>query len=127
MVVVVVGLTFGRGRCGRPHLLLGFFAPLPLHPAILEPNFHLRLGEHERRRHFEPFGPRQVFILPELILQLEELLARKGRPRSAGLAQESGRSGGCGAACRPKKKEKKGNRYALRMCLRVAASLDPLN
>ncbi|GBM45331.1 hypothetical protein AVEN_54392-1 [Araneus ventricosus] len=48
---------------------------------------YLGFGEHEVGGHFESLGPGQVLVHAELVLELQELLAREGRPRSAGLAE----------------------------------------
>lgn len=51
-----------------------FLAFLLLHPAVLKPNFHLRLVELQTGGDLHPPCPRQVFVEVELFLQLGELL-----------------------------------------------------
>lgn len=51
---------------------------------------YLGLREHQRRGHLEALGPRQVLVELELVLQLEQLLAREGRARPAALPQQAG-------------------------------------
>ena len=82
---VVVALAV---LAGIAQFLLGFFAPLPFHASILEPNFHLRFRQHQRRGHFEPLWPRQVFVLSELVLQFQQLLTGECRPRPSCFAQQ---------------------------------------
>lgn len=71
VVVVVVVLSALVMAAGTPQLLLGFFTPLPFHATVLEPDFHLGLGQHQRRGHFESLRSRQVLVLPELVLQFQ--------------------------------------------------------
>lgn len=47
---------------------------LLLHPAVLKPDFHLRLVELQTGRHLHSPCPRQVFVEVELLLQLRQLL-----------------------------------------------------
>ena len=49
----------------------------------------LSLGEHQFSRHFESFWPGEVLILPELVLEFQELLAREGGSRSSGLVSHT--------------------------------------
>jgi len=55
---------------------------LGLCPSVLEPDLHLRLRQPERRGELSPLGDAQVLLLPELLLQREQLLCGEG---SAGL------------------------------------------
>lgn len=48
---------------------------LVLHPAILEPNFHLFLGQLQFIGNFDAPQPRQVLAHGELTFQIEQLLA----------------------------------------------------
>lgn len=57
---------------------------------------HLGLGEHQGGGHLEAFGPRQVLVQLELMLQLEQLLAGEGGAWPAALPQEAGLRLGCG-------------------------------
>ena len=50
---------------------------------------HLCFSEAESGGDLEPLGPGEVLVLLELLLQLQQLLAREGRAGAAGLAQES--------------------------------------
>ncbi len=50
--------------------------------------FYLRLCEAEPGGHLESFGPAQVLVLLELLLQLQQLLAGEGSARATGLAQK---------------------------------------
>lgn len=77
------GLRFRRGvraggflhRCWRiAQHAAQFLALLLLHPAVLEPDFHLRLVELQAGGDLHPSCPRQVFVEVELLLQLGELL-----------------------------------------------------
>lgn len=81
------GVVVALGGFVEAQLLLGLLAALPLHAPVLEPDLHLGLGEHERGGHFEAFRSRQVFVLAELVLQFEQLLARECSARSPGFAQ----------------------------------------
>jgi len=55
---------------------------LPLHPAVLEPDLDLALGQSERVCNLDPATSGQVPVEVELLLQLQCLVARVGRPRS---------------------------------------------
>lgn len=68
-------------------LLLRLLGALPLHASVLEPYLHLCLWEHEATGHLEAFGPRQILVLLELLLQLEQLLRCEGGAWSPRLAQ----------------------------------------
>jgi len=54
----------------------GFFVlglPLVLHPAVLEPDLYLPLGEVEQSRDLHPPGPAEVFVEVKFLLQLQQL------------------------------------------------------
>lgn len=53
---------------------------------------YLRLCEHEVRGHFEPLGPGEVLVHPELVFELQELLAREGGAGTPRLAQHLARA-----------------------------------
>lgn len=57
--------------------------PLGLGPTILKPNFHLCLGETQRWRELCPLRDAQVLLLPELLLQRQQLLCGEGSARLA--------------------------------------------
>ena len=59
--------------------------PLPLHPAVLEPDLDLALGEVERHGDLVPPQPREVITFYELSLQLRDLLPSEGRPLPPGI------------------------------------------
>lgn len=61
----------------RPQFLL------QLHPAILEPDFDLPLGQTQGVRNFDPPSPGQVVVEVELFLQLERLEAGVRLPASS--------------------------------------------
>jgi len=100
-VVVVLGAglggTFGAGvGVGRRHargvglsadvLRVGqFVVLLPLHPPVLEPDLDLALGQHQRMRYLDAPSPRQVPVVVELLLELEDLVAGVGGPLPLGL------------------------------------------
>jgi len=80
----------GRGRGSAPRrrrrddvttVRQAMFA-FPLHPAVLEPDLDLSLGETERVRYLDAAAPGQVAVEVELFLELERLVARVGRPSS---------------------------------------------
>ena len=48
----------------------------------------LGLGQHQAGGHLEPFGPREVLVLSELVLQLQQLLAGEGRSGPPSLAEQ---------------------------------------
>lgn len=54
------------------------FDALPLGPAVLEPDLHLDLGELQGVRDLRPLRQGQVLLGMELLLELEQLLAREG-------------------------------------------------
>lgn len=76
-------------RCPSPqggHFdLLDFrlLQPLGLGATILKPNFHLCLGETQRWRELCPLRDAQVLLLPELLLQRQQLLCGEGSARLA--------------------------------------------
>lgn len=59
---------------------------LPLGPAVLEPNLHLRLGQAESEGEVEALADAQVSRLFELVLEGDQLLVREGGARAPGLA-----------------------------------------
>ena len=55
---------------------LGYVVLLfPLHPAVLEPDFDLSLGETEQVRDLDAPAARQVAVVVELFLELQRLVA----------------------------------------------------
>ena len=48
---------------------------LELHPAVLEPDLDLSLGEAERVRDLDPAPPSEVAVKVELLLQLQCLVS----------------------------------------------------
>ena len=68
-----VHLVHGH-RVHRRHLVL----LLPLHPAVLEPDLDLALGEAERMRDLDSPSSGQVAVEVELLLQLEGLITGVG-------------------------------------------------
>lgn len=56
---------------------------------------YLSFCEHEGRGHFEALGPGQVLVQLELVLQLQQLLARECGSWSPALAEQVGLSLGC--------------------------------
>lgn len=72
---------------------MGLFYPFILSPAVLEPNFYLRLGELEHLCQFAPSATADVLIPLELDLESQRLVAGKRRPlspRSGILSPSSG-------------------------------------
>lgn len=57
---------------------LGLLETLGLGPSVLEPDLHLRLRQPQRGGELRPFGDAQVLLLPELLLQREQLLCCEG-------------------------------------------------
>lgn len=55
---------------------------------------YLRFCQHKRGGHFETFGPGQVLVEFELVLQLQQLLTGEGRARPSALSQQT-RLGAC--------------------------------
>lgn len=55
---------------------------LPFHPAVLEPDLDLPLRQAKRVGDLHPAPARQVPVVVELLLELQDLLARVGRPRA---------------------------------------------
>lgn len=52
----------------------------PLHSPVLKPDFNLSFRETERVRDLHPAPARQVPVVVELLLELQNLLARISRP-----------------------------------------------
>lgn len=91
-----LGSVWGSDSCGRVRLVsggdggvlvrLGATHPpavlllLPLHAPILEPDFDVALGEAQGQRELHAAGSRDVAVKQELLLELEQLRARVGRP-----------------------------------------------
>lgn len=77
-VVVVVGrflvfaLSFGVGQ------LVVF---LPAHAPVLEPHLHLPFGQAERVGHLDAAAAREIAAEVKLLLELQDLLSRVGRPQ----------------------------------------------
>lgn len=55
---------------------------LPLHPPVLEPNFHLTLSQEQRLCDFNAPAACEVFVEVKLFLQFQDLLARVGGSRT---------------------------------------------
>jgi len=55
---------------------------LPLGAPVLEPDLHLDLAEAQLARDHRALGQRQVLLAVELLLELEQLVARERRPPS---------------------------------------------
>lgn len=78
VVVVVVGrflvfaLSFGVGQ------LVVF---LPAHAPVLEPHLHLPFGQAERVGHLDAAAAREIAAEVKLLLELQDLLSRVGRPQ----------------------------------------------
>lgn len=78
VVVVVVGrflvfaLSFGVGQ------LVVF---LPAHAPVLEPHLHLPFGQTERVGHLDAAAAREIAAEVKLLLELQDLLSRVGRPQ----------------------------------------------
>lgn len=53
---------------------------LPAHAPVLEPHLHLPLGQAQRVGHLNAAAAREVAAEVELLLELQNLLARVGRP-----------------------------------------------
>lgn len=49
---------------------------LPAHAPVLKPHFHLPLGQTESMGHLNPAAAREIPTEVELLLELEDLLAR---------------------------------------------------
>lgn len=56
------------------------FLLLMLHPAVLEPDLDLSLGQLEHAGHLDAARAAQVAVEEELLLQLHQLCARVRRP-----------------------------------------------
>lgn len=66
----------------QPQLLqLCLLQSLRLGPSVLEPDLHLGLGQPQRTRELRPLGDAQVLLVPELLLEGQELLGGEGRSR----------------------------------------------
>lgn len=74
-VVVAVLLVFAPSFGVRQLVVF-----LPAHAPVLEPHLHLPLGETERVGHLDASAAREVTAEVELLLELQNLLARVGRP-----------------------------------------------
>ena len=74
-----------EGSAGRhPQFLqLGLLEPLGFGASVLEPDFHLGLGQGERSGEFRPLCDGQVLLLPELFLEGHQLLGGERRSRLA--------------------------------------------
>lgn len=71
-------------QCGHFDLLdFRLLQPLGLGATILKPNFHLCLGETQRWRELCPLRDAQVLLLPELLLQRQQLLCGEWSARLA--------------------------------------------
>lgn len=73
-------------RSARRHpqfLQLGLLEPLGFGASVLEPDFHLGLGQRERSGEFGPLGDGQVLLLPKLLLEGHQLLGGERRSRLA--------------------------------------------
>lgn len=75
VVVVAVLLVFAPSFGVRQLVVF-----LPAHAPVLEPHLHLPLGETERVGHLDASAAREVTAEVELLLELQNLLARVGRP-----------------------------------------------
>ena len=58
----------------------------PLHSPVLKPDFNLPFRETEGVRDLHPAPARQVPVVVELLLELQNLLTRVRRPRALGLS-----------------------------------------
>ena len=63
--------------------------PLPLGPAVLEPDLHLHLGQPQGVGDLRALGQREVLFAVELLLQLQQLFTGEGRATSPGFASSS--------------------------------------
>lgn len=66
-----------------PVLLLFFVVPLHLGPPVLEPRDHLRVGQAQAGRDLVPVRRRQVLLVQEALLQLEDLVVGERGARLA--------------------------------------------
>lgn len=82
LVGVAVRRHVVRHNIHARHLVL----LLPLHPAILEPDFYLPFGEAKGVCDLDAPSPRQVAVEVELLFQLQGLVPRVRRPLSLRLA-----------------------------------------
>lgn len=86
MEVAHVQLRTWNAAAQRSHfnfLQLSLLQSLGLGAPVLEPDLHLGLGQTQRRRELGPLCDAQVLLLPELLLQRQELLRGEWRPRFA--------------------------------------------
>lgn len=72
------GVLVRLGTAHPPAVLL----LLPLHAPILEPDLDVALGEAQGQRELHAARSRDVAVKQELLLELEQLRARVGRPRA---------------------------------------------
>ena len=77
VAVVRCFLVFAPSLCVRQLVVL-----FPPHTAVLKPHLHLPLAQAQRVRHFDAAAARQVAAEVELLLQLQDLLARISRPQT---------------------------------------------
>lgn len=60
--------------------LRGLLLPFRLVASVLEPDFHLGLGQSQCAGQLSPLGGRQVLVVVELLLQLQHLEVRERSP-----------------------------------------------
>ena len=60
----------------------------PYHSSTSVAVYYLCLREHETRGHLEALGSREVLVLPEVLLQFQQLLRRECCAGTPGLPQE---------------------------------------
>ena len=81
VAVVVVVVVVRRLLVFAPSFGVGqLVVLLPAHAPVLEPHLHLPLGQAERVGHLDAAAAREVAAEVELLLELQNLLARVGRP-----------------------------------------------
>ena len=81
VVVAVVVVVVRRLLVFAPSFGVGqLVVLLPAHAPVLEPHLHLPLGQAERVGHLDAAAAREVAAEVELLLELQNLLARVGRP-----------------------------------------------
>jgi hypothetical protein len=61
-------------------LQLGLLKPLRFGAPVLEPDLHLGLREPQAARELRPLRYAEVLLIPELLLECQELLRGEGRP-----------------------------------------------
>lgn len=72
----------GRRDLGGVHVLLQLLhVPLEFGTPILKPRDHLGVGQTQRLGDFVPVRWRQVLLVKETLLQLEDLMIGERRPR----------------------------------------------